>query len=240
MNANTSVVAIPSLYELFLCLADPREPQGRRHPLAAMLTLATTAILSGAKTLTDIAQFGRRRRKLCRAMGFTHKKPPCISTFHYLFKALDADVFERTLQEWLLAHHPQEVASNNPMLHIDGKALRGSRQGEIPGVHLLAAYSNTLGTALIEIPVDAKTNEHKAALKLLKLLPLQGLLVSGDAAFTQKDFSQEVTKHGGDYFLTVKDNQPSLNQALRDAFDAPISPSGNSGAAEGLAKSHVA
>lgn len=41
-------------------LPDPRNPQGRRHALAAMLTLAATAILSGAKTLTDIAQFGRR------------------------------------------------------------------------------------------------------------------------------------------------------------------------------------
>jgi hypothetical protein len=207
--------------------------------LAAMLTLATTAILSGAKTLTDIAQFGRRRRKLCKAMGFTHKKPPCISTFHYFFKALDADVFERTLQEWLLAHHPQ-VASNNPMLHIDGKALRGSRRGEIPGVHLLAAYSNTLGTALIEIPVDAKTNEHKAALKLLKLIPLQGVLVTGDAAFTQKDFSQDITTRGGDYFLTVKDNQPSLNKALLDAFVAPVSPSGDSGAAGRFANSPLA
>ncbi|MCY3022126.1 MAG: hypothetical protein NTW87_24200, partial [Planctomycetota bacterium] len=46
------------------------------------------------------------RRKLCRAMGFTHKRSPCISTFHYLFKDLDAAVVERILQEWLQAHHP--------------------------------------------------------------------------------------------------------------------------------------
>jgi hypothetical protein len=239
MNANASAAAIPSLYELFMGLADPRDPRGLRHPLAALLTLATTAMLAGAKSLTDIAQFGRRRRKLCRAMGFTHKKPPCISTFHYLFKDLDAVVFEGTLQEWLQAHHPQ-VTQQNPMLHIDGKALRGSRRGDIPGVHLLAAYSNTLGTVLSELPVDTKTNEHKAALQLLKLIPLQGVLVTGDAAFTQKDFSQAVIAGGGDYFLTVKDNQPGLKQALLDAFDAPVSPSGHSGAACRSADGHDA
>ena len=180
MDANTPAVPLPSLYELFMGLSDPREPQGLRHSLAAMLTLASTAILSGAKTLTDIAQFGRRRKKLLKAMGFTHKKSPCISTFHYLFKELDAAVFEATLLEWLLAHHGHTL---KPEVHVDGKTVRGSRRGEIPGVHLLAAYSNNLGTALTEIPVDAKTNEHKAALKLLRLIPLEGVLVTGDAMF---------------------------------------------------------
>jgi len=239
MGANASTAAVPSLYELFMGLADPRDPRGTRHSLAAMLTLATTAMLVGAKSLTDIAQFGRRRRKLCRAMGFTHKKPPCISTFHYLFKDLDAAVVESTLQAWLQAHHPH-AGLKNPTLHIDGKALRGSRRGEIPGVHLVAAYADTLGTALTQVPVDAKTNEHKAALRLLKLLPLEGTLVSGDAAFAQRDFSQEVIKGGGDYFLTVKDNQPGLKQALLDAFEAPVSPSGHSGAAGRSADGHNA
>ena len=41
------------------------------------------------------------------------------------------------------------------------------------------------------------------ALRLLKLLPLQGTVVTGDAAFAQKDFSQEVVDGGGDYLLTV-------------------------------------
>src|SRR5437660_226389 len=101
MNQHVANTSVPSLYELFLGLADPRDPRGTRHTLASMLTLSVTAMLSGSKTLTDIAQFGRRRKKLRKALGFTHKKSPCISTFHYLFKALDAAVFESTLLEWL-------------------------------------------------------------------------------------------------------------------------------------------
>ena len=237
MKANASAAANSSLYELFLGLADPRSPQGLRHSLAALLTLAATAILSGAKTLTDIAQFGRRRKKLLKAMGFTHKKSPCISTFHYLFKEFDAAVFEAALLEWLWAHHGHTL---NPEVHLDGKTLRGSKRGAVPGVHLLAAYSEKLGTALTEIPVDAKTNEHKAALKLLRLIPLEGVLVTGDAMFAQREVAEEILELGGAYLLTVKDNQPSLKQAMLDAFDAPVSPSGERVATGRFAESHNA
>lgn len=236
MNPNVAHSSIPSLYELFLGMADPRDPRGTRHPLASMLTLSVTAMLSGAKTLTDISQFGRRRKKLRKAMGFTHKKSPCISSFHYLFKELDALVFESTLLEWLKAHHAFTLIRE---LHIDGKALRGSRRGDIPGVHLLAAYSDKLGTALTEIPVDAKTNEHKAALELLRLIPLKGVLVSGDAMFAQREVAGEIIELEGDYLLTVKDNQPGLKQAMLDAFEAPVSPSGDRGAQGGFTDGHV-
>jgi hypothetical protein len=236
LNAIAENAPVPSLYELFLGMADPRDARGTRHALAAILTLSATAILSGAKTLTDIAQFGRRRKKLCKAIGFTRKKSPCISTLHYLFKALDAAVFEALLKAWLLAHHAHIIIK---AAHLDGKTLCGSRRGEIPGVHLLALYSEQLGTALTEMPVDAKTNEHKAALELLHLLPLKGVLVTGDAMFAQREEAAEIVALEGAYLLTVKDNQPSLKQALLDAFDAPVSPSGDRGAPSGFAAGHV-
>jgi hypothetical protein len=228
MSAEATSTAVPTLYELFSRIEDPRDPRGVRHPLAALLTLAATAMLAGARNLTDIAEFGLHRKKLRKAIGFTRGKSPCLGTFHYLFKALDAQTLEAALQQWLCAHHAS--ALKDATLHIDGKTLRGSRKGAIPGVHLVAAYSDTLGTALTQLPVDAKTNEHKAALRLLKLVPLQGTLVSGDAAFAQRDFSQEVIDGGGDYLLTVKENQPGLKQALLDAFAAPLSPCGDSDA----------
>ena len=239
MDTNAAAAAIPSLYELFLGLPDPRDPRGTRHSLAAMLTLAATAMLAGAKSATDIAEFGRRRRSLCKVIGFTHRKLPCIATVCNLFKVLDAGVFEKILQEWLQAQYPRE-ALQNPRWHIDGKTLRGSRRGEIPGVHLLSAYSNTLGTALTELPVGAKTNEHKAALELLRLIPLKGALVTGDAAFTQKDVCQQIVAQQGDYFFTVKDNQPTLRQNIQDAFSAPVSPSGDRGAPGRPASRHDA
>ncbi len=47
-----------------------------------------------------------------------------------------------------------------------------------------------------QVPVDAKTNEHKTALELLDLIPVKGKLVTGDAAFCQRDLSKKVSKKG--------------------------------------------
>ena len=79
---------------------------------------------------------------------------------------------------------------------------------------------------LKQIRVDAKTNEHKAALRLLGVLPLQGKVVSGDAMFTHRDFARAVRDGGGDYLLFAKDNQPELKAQIEAALhgDAAFSP----------------
>ncbi len=38
-----------SLPEFFKPITDPRRPQGRRHPLPAVLAIATAAVLCGAQ-----------------------------------------------------------------------------------------------------------------------------------------------------------------------------------------------
>ena len=233
-----------SLYEAFGEIPDPRSEFGTQHPLPALLTLATVAMLCGCRGLNAIAQWGRDHEELALLLGFTRKKKlkkewkkrptlklPCTSTFHYLFRDIDIHAFEAVLTRWLLARGFNDAAA--PVVNIDGKTLRGSHQGiaEVPGVHLVAAYAATTGTALAQLQVDSRTNEHKAALQLLNLIPLDGTLVTGDAAFTQKDLCQEIVNRKGDYFFTVKDNQPTLNKNILEAFDAPVSPSGESAAA---------
>ncbi len=59
-----------------------------------------------------------------------------------------------------------------------------------------------------------------------QLIPLKGTLISGDAAFTQRDLCAAVVQGEGDYFLTVKDNQPTLEADIRAAFSPAFSPSG--------------
>ena len=69
--------------------------------------------------------------------------------------------------------------------------------------------------------MDAKTNEHKAALELLGVLPLKGKVVSGDAMFTHRDVCATVIEGGGDYVLPVKENQPTLAKDIAAAFAEP-------------------
>jgi hypothetical protein len=212
-----------SLYEAFGEVPDPREALGRRHPLQAILTLTSVAMLSGCRSLYAIAQFGRDRgRAFARELGFTHPQTPCCATLHYLFARLDREKFEGAIRKWLGVQRSQGWTT----LSVDGKTLRGTQGHEIAGVHLLAAYAHETRQVLEQIPVEGKTNEHKTALHLLNLIPLAGKVVVGDALFCQRELSMKISKKGGDWIWPVKDNQPELKAALALAFeDAKLSPS---------------
>jgi hypothetical protein len=215
--------ALPLVEELAQ-VPDPRSRKGRRHPLTAILSLTVVATLAGCKSLEAIAQFGRDHGKpLAHALGFTRGKTPNKSCLSKLFRRLDVAALEEALGRWVLGrvqHHGWDA------LAIDGKTARGSADGDVPGAHLLTAYVPAAAAVLKQIRVDGKTNEHKAALRLLGVLPLAGKVVTGDAMFTHRDFAQEVRDRGGDYILMVKDNQPELKAQIQAALheDADFSP----------------
>src|SRR5437016_5041102 len=90
-----------SLLEAFAAVPDPRSRHGRRHPLPALLALATAAMLSGARSLYAIAQWGRLQEpSVVQALGFTRSTTPCVATLHLVFKELEVAAFEAALQEW--------------------------------------------------------------------------------------------------------------------------------------------
>src|SRR5262245_63177363 len=96
-------------------------------------------MLCGAKSYTAIAQFGRDKGfGLAWALGFTRGKTPAKSTLSVLFRALDAQAFEAALSRWVASR-----LGDADGLHvcIDGKVARGSKDGDAPGVHLVAAYA---------------------------------------------------------------------------------------------------
>jgi len=213
-----------SLFECFSFVPDPRAALGKRHPLTAILTLCSVAMLCGCRSLYAIAQFGRDRGKhFAGVLGFTRDTTPCCTTLHNLFVALDKTAFEAALARWAGA---AAEARGWQSVSLDGKTLRGSTDVQLPGVHLLAAYAHEAGIVLRQLPVDARTNEHKAALELLDLIPIKGKLVAGDAMFCQRDLSRKIRAKQADYLWPVKDNQPDLLAAIEDAFDdADTSPS---------------
>jgi hypothetical protein len=215
-------MAGPSLLELLATIPNPRKPRGRIHPLPAVLSLAVVALLAGMKSLEAIAQFGRDHGAgLAHALGFRRKKTPAKSTLSEIFRALDRDAFEAALRAWA-----QGRQADAPAIALDGKALKGSRDGEVPGAHLLATFAPAGAAVLGQLRVEATTNEHKAALRLLGVLPLAGKVVTGDAIFTHRDFARKVRDGGGDYLLFVKDSQPELKAQIASALhgDADFSP----------------
>jgi DDE_Tnp_1-associated/Transposase DDE domain len=186
---------------------DPRSRRGRRHPLTAVLGLVTLGLLMGRRSLDAIAQLGRNYgTPLAHALGFTRGLTPSKSSLSRTLRRLDVEALEQALGRWVASRLPAEAT----LLNIDGKTLKGSRDGDVPGQHLVSVYAPHVQAVLAQIRVDAKTNEHKAALRLLGILPLQGKVVTGDAMFCQRDLCAAVVDAGGDYLWTVKANQPGL------------------------------
>jgi hypothetical protein len=144
-----------SLLEAFARVPDQRAARGRRHPLPAMLALATAAMLAGARSLYAIAQWGRAQPlEVVSALGFTRAQTPAVATLHYTFKALDAVAFEEALAQWAGGVADGGVADGGvadggvvPLvpLALDGKGLRGLHGEELPGVRLVALYDVRAG-----------------------------------------------------------------------------------------------
>ncbi len=211
-----------TLWKLLGEVSDRRSPQGRRFPLRSLLAMAIAATLAGRTSLAGIARWGRKlKKKALRSFGISRGASPCHATWHLVFRGLEVEQLERVLGEWVGAlaagGAPGQVA-------IDGKTLRGSRSGEYPGVHLLAAYCERAQGVLGELRVEAGENEIPAALRLLKKIPLRGVTVTGDAIFAQKPICRHIVEEGGDFLFTVKENQPGLRRDIEEAFAEPVSP----------------
>jgi DDE_Tnp_1-associated/Transposase DDE domain len=211
-----------TLFAALESVPDHRTRRGRRFPLAAILAISIAAMLSGANDLIAIFRWGRRLSpKALQALGVDKKrrKAPCHATYHYVFKSISAEDLARALGHL--------VAADGGLGHvaIDGKRLRGSQHETSPGVHMLNAFSSKLQAAVGSLVVPPNSGEVVEALELIKSLPLEGAVVTGDAAFTFKRIVEAIRKKGGDYFLFVKANQPELRAELERAF-GDVSPSG--------------
>lgn len=205
-----------TLFAALATLPDPRSPRGQVHPLPAVLGLVALAMLMGRTSLTGIARFGRQYgTPLAHALGFKRGKTPSTSTLSRTLRRFDATEFEALLSRWLAGRIDPTAFKQ---ISLDGKTLCGSRDGQMPGQHLVAAYAHEVTAVLAQLRVDSKTNEHKAALELLGILPLKEKIVVGDAMFCQRDLAEKIVDSGGDYVFTVKDNQAGLGADIQASF----------------------
>jgi predicted transposase YbfD/YdcC len=145
---------------------------------------------------------------------------PSHDTFERVFDRLAPRAFQACFRAWV-----QAVQQTLRIEHvaIDGKTLRGSGSAELGPLHLVSAWATAQRLSLGQVAVDAKSNEITAIPALLELLDLQGALVTIDAMGCQKAIAQKIIDRGGDYILTVKDNQEHLladiQQVLLGACD---------------------
>jgi predicted transposase YbfD/YdcC len=204
---------------------DLRAARGRRYPLSVLLTLAVLAKLAGYNNPRAIAEWAALRQAELTTF-FTLARPtmPHPTTWsRVLGQALDPRDLEAALHAFFQAHATLAACSEPAVqLTLDGKTLRGTiPAGATQGVHLLAVYLPGCGLALTQVAVAGKANELTVAPTILTGLPLAGVIVTGDALFTQRKLSAQIREQGGHYVWTVKKNQRQLYEDIAIAF-APL------------------
>jgi hypothetical protein len=183
-----------------------------------MLTAVVCAVLSGARGYRAIAQWLHLQEAAdWHWMGFT-RRPPTRNCFRDLLMAIPPAALEVVLRRWAESLTGPLSDELLQAVCLDGKTLCGTLTPHRKAIHLLAALDQRTGCVLSQCDVDAKTNEHKAALQLLKTMVLEGRVIVADAMFCQKEVCQQIRDGNGHYFVVVKDNQPQLKRDIENAF----------------------
>lgn len=109
---------------------------------------------------------------------------------------------------------------------LDGKTLRRSfdRASSASPLHLVSAWAVEQRLVLAQRAVEDKSNEITAVPQLLKMLCLQGVVVTADALNCQREIAAQVIEQGGDYVLALKANQGTLFADVQLFVDDPKTP----------------
>ncbi|HEX5503696.1 MAG TPA: ISAs1 family transposase [Thermomicrobiales bacterium] len=195
-----------SISRHFAALPDPRVERTKAHRLVDILTIGLCAVICGADGWTAMEAFGRAKEPWLRAFLALPHGIPSHDTFGRVFSRLDPEAFGQCFAAWVRA--------------VDGKTLRGSRDrpDDRAALHLVSAWAGASGLVLGQVAVGDKSNEITAIPLLLRLLDLEGCLVTIDAMGCQTAIAAQLVAQRGDDALALKDNQPTLHEQVRLAF----------------------
>ena len=190
-----------------------RSKEALAYPLAGFLSLIALAMFSGVRRgPQDLAEYAASLSQgQLRALGFRTKRGtrrircPGESTFKRLLPRIDPVALERALLLW--QEHLLGPAQDKLVI-VDGKTLRHAH------VELVSAVDGS-GRWLGTVPVKEGSNEIPAARQMLSKVELVNRTALADAIHTQVQTVQQILfEGGGDYALTVKENQKELVQTL--------------------------
>jgi predicted transposase YbfD/YdcC len=206
-----------SLREHFATLTDPRVERTRRHELLDIVTMAVCAVICGADSWVDVELFGRSKERWLRTFLALPGGIPSHDTFGRVFAALDPRQFEGCFLSWVRG---VACRTRGEVIALDGKTLRRShdRTAGKGALQMVSAWATQNRLVLGQVAVDSKSNEITALPELLRVLALEGCIVTIDAAGCQTAIARTIREQGGDYVLALKGNQGTAHDAVETYF----------------------
>ena len=209
-----------SFHDAFAPLTDPRclDAPNRRHLLLDILVIAVCAVISGAEGWEDLEEYGKANATWLGGLLDLPHGIPGHDTFRRVLSRLDPEELTQCFIAWTQALRD---ASGGDIVSIDGKTLRHSfdRATSTAAIHMVSAWASANRLVLGQLKVEEKSNEITAIPKLLQLLDLTGAVVTIDAMGCQKEIAKTITERDADYVLALKDNHPTLAEAVTGLFN---------------------
>jgi predicted transposase YbfD/YdcC len=214
--------------DCFVDLVDTRVVRSRRHDLLDIITIAVCAVVSGADTFVDIADWGRAKQAWLRDWLDLPNGIPSHDTFGRVFARLDPDQFQQgflRLVQGIVASAPAE---GRPVVALDGKTVRRSGDrptGQVP-LHVVSAWASAQRLVLAQRVVDTHDNEISTLPDLLRQFCLRGQIVTIDAIGCQTELAAQIIAGKGDYVLALKANQEETCELVQHSFAVMERPDG--------------
>lgn len=210
-----------TIMEHFQSLPDPRVDRTKEHCLTDILTIAICAVTAGADSWVAVERCGHAKEAWLQTFLALPNGIPSHDTFGRVFAALDPIAFAECFQHWIVG---VAQATAGRVVAIDGKTLRQSfdTASAKAAIHLVSAWASHNHLLLGQVKTEAKSNEITAIPPLLKLLELQGCIVTIDAMGCQKDIARQITTQEADYVLALKENHPTAYAEVSTFLDTAV------------------
>jgi predicted transposase YbfD/YdcC len=209
---------VAALVEHFNNIKDPRAQHSIAHLLIDIVIITICAVICGADSWPEVESYGHAKQQWLSTFLALPNGIPSHDTFERVFARLKPQELQQSFLSWVQAVFQITVGQ---VIAIDGKTLRGAYEGgaERGMIHMVSAWATQNRLVLGQRKVDEKSNEITAIPELLKILELEGGLVSIDAMGCQTKIAQTIVDQGADYVLALKANQGNLYEDVTQLFE---------------------
>lgn len=209
------------LDDLIVSLAyveDPRVQGRSSHLLIDILVISICATLCGAESCLEMQFFAEQKEGWLRKFIELPNGIPSHDTLARVLSLLDPLQLEAAFRNWVEAF----VQGQNPKhISLDGKSVSGTaRRFTSHPLHMVSAYAHELGLTLAQTEATYRgTGEVSGAIECLKMLDIEGVIVTADAALAVKSLTGQIRDQKGHYLVPVKGNQKLSKLEIEKQFE---------------------
>lgn len=202
--------------EYFAEVETIEEYKGYFFSVSAAITMSVLGTFCGLRNMKQIHQWASNdkiRKFLSENFGIENLV--CYSWYTQVLGIIKPESFNKYFAKWVM----ESINGNNgATLSFDGKTVRstGKMKRYKNPLHIVSAQIAEYGITFGQKAVDGKSNEIPAVRELIELLDVKGCMIVADALNCQKETAEVIVKNGGDYLLSVKENQRTLNCEIAD------------------------